>query len=506
MQTTYENVIAPLDAGTFIAKALCNTNDEKLFWHKLNHKEFSLEEEYSLLKVLAQLSPDNDYLKARVLSLKGGLYCFTQYDYKDILVGINFLKEAKDLGNASAMVNLGYIYLNGLAGIKNFDEAAKLFEQGTKLGHSSAMTHLGYMYQMGMSVPHNNLEALKLYKQAAELNNRRAKDLLQKLEAKLALEAAQTEVLSLRKLYIQSKNDNIESKLRTLQKEYPTDYYIQYQCLMALDPQNINNLFDESHIHIGDCILYDSLLTDKQKYELLSEKYLDKSSSQFTSLAESASPRVIRFLKKQIAEQKLEASRVEKAIEAVEAYQEREAMLLYIKDTYSNKVGESKYTEAINDNLIKDWIAHSLSKPSQSFFKHYDPAVQSPEPKVSNFACIPDDSIDEDSDGLSTELHEKLHKKLNNVSEDQLTDTCKISNFTCEFFELKNKELENCLLRITSDDGDKERLTITNENKKAILACGPDDLIRLVEILKNIPKGEDIACMLEVYTDPSCSL
>ena len=82
----------------------------------------------------------------------------------------DFQKElvAAEQGDATAQVNLGYLYENGRGVPQDYKEAAKWYRLAAEQGDASAQNNLGYMYKNGRGVPQDYAEAVKWYRLAAE--------------------------------------------------------------------------------------------------------------------------------------------------------------------------------------------------------------------------------------------------------------------------------------------------------------------------------------------------
>ena len=93
-----------------------------------------------------------------------GISYFTSKNYAEAL---KYLRQAADLGNASAQHYLGYMYEEGLGVAQNYSEALRLYRLSANQGFSSAQNNLGYMYEWGHGVGKNEVEAFNWYRKAA---------------------------------------------------------------------------------------------------------------------------------------------------------------------------------------------------------------------------------------------------------------------------------------------------------------------------------------------------
>ena len=78
------------------------------------------------------------------------------------------LREAAELGNASAQQALGACYLNGIGVEQDAAEGAKWLEKSAEQGHAEAQFKLASLHARGEGVPQNFERAAELAKQAAE--------------------------------------------------------------------------------------------------------------------------------------------------------------------------------------------------------------------------------------------------------------------------------------------------------------------------------------------------
>jgi len=93
-------------------------------------------------------------------------------------------REAAEQGHVEAQFNLGHMYFMGKGVPENDAEAFKWWREAAEQGHADAQYELGHMYYNGWSVPENDAEAFAWWRKAAGQGHERAKERLEKLEAK----------------------------------------------------------------------------------------------------------------------------------------------------------------------------------------------------------------------------------------------------------------------------------------------------------------------------------
>jgi TPR repeat protein len=87
---------------------------------------------------------------------------------KDEAKAARLYKQASDVGDAQATLNLGAMYYEGRGVAKNYAEALVLFRKAASLGDAQAMTNLGVMYGAGQGVLKDNAQSLHWLEQAAD--------------------------------------------------------------------------------------------------------------------------------------------------------------------------------------------------------------------------------------------------------------------------------------------------------------------------------------------------
>ena len=276
-------LVEALGYKNFIPNALENPKCERLFWDKFSDRLFCTEEEQYLIICLTK---ELDSLKespekrACALGMLGALYVFTAHSYIDVpKKGLEFITEAIALGNSNAMCNYGS-YLELLP--DRISNSIELYFQAASLNNAPALNRLGRLYLDGKVVTQDYAKALEFFHQATQLNHEYAIFNLADMHYRgLGVDINYTKASELfRKSYQLASGystcfQQCMSNLQKMQKNHPDDVSVQYHCTMALEPHKINALFT-SHAPkvISECIFYDSLLSNKQKYQLFSACYL----------------------------------------------------------------------------------------------------------------------------------------------------------------------------------------------------------------------------------------
>ncbi len=89
--------------------------------------------------------------------------------------GLGWLRRAADRGQPDAMLFLGDLYLNGLAGLSlDYTMAMHWFSNAVANGRISGLNSIGYLHEHGLGVPRNLQSAVESYRKAAEAGDARA--------------------------------------------------------------------------------------------------------------------------------------------------------------------------------------------------------------------------------------------------------------------------------------------------------------------------------------------
>lgn len=92
------------------------------------------------------------------------------YDRGDYATALQFWRPLADQGNASAQINLGFMYSKGQGVPQNYAEALKWYRRAADQGDASGQYFVGHTYYFGNGVPQNYAEAVKWFRLAANQN------------------------------------------------------------------------------------------------------------------------------------------------------------------------------------------------------------------------------------------------------------------------------------------------------------------------------------------------
>ena len=100
----------------------------------------------------------------------------------------DYYRQAADMGNCDAMVNLGLLYQDGYGVEQNESQAVHWFTQAAQLGDDAAQFNLGLAYAEGSGVEKNWELAAKWWQRAAAQDNKDATYALEELRQLMAEE------------------------------------------------------------------------------------------------------------------------------------------------------------------------------------------------------------------------------------------------------------------------------------------------------------------------------
>lgn len=106
------------------------------------------------------------------------LAAFAEGDYE---TAIPKFKRAANLGNASAMANLGMLYLNGIGVAHNQSFAMSLLQRAAKHGNRTAAENLGRIYEAAIGTQRDTQTAMKWYRRAEKMGSVRALPAIRRL-------------------------------------------------------------------------------------------------------------------------------------------------------------------------------------------------------------------------------------------------------------------------------------------------------------------------------------
>lgn len=95
------------------------------------------------------------------------------------------IKAHAEHGNASAQVNLGWMYQKGEGVTQNYTEAMHWYKKAAENGDAWAQFRLGDMYYCGRGVRKDYVEAVQWYTKAAEQGDVGAKRIVEYLTEKM---------------------------------------------------------------------------------------------------------------------------------------------------------------------------------------------------------------------------------------------------------------------------------------------------------------------------------
>ena len=81
---------------------------------------------------------------------------------------VTFMREAAQQGNASAQLNLGFLYAEGHGVPRDYAQAAAWYRKAAEQGNARAEYELGGLYHGGLGVPRDYTQATTWYRKAAE--------------------------------------------------------------------------------------------------------------------------------------------------------------------------------------------------------------------------------------------------------------------------------------------------------------------------------------------------
>jgi len=80
-------------------------------------------------------------------------------------------RKAAERGNPAAQHSLGALYRDGQGVPRDYEQAMLWFQRAAKQGNTSAQSDIGWLYKNGWGVPRDYGEAMEWYRKAAERGN-----------------------------------------------------------------------------------------------------------------------------------------------------------------------------------------------------------------------------------------------------------------------------------------------------------------------------------------------
>jgi TPR repeat protein len=90
---------------------------------------------------------------------------------EDNAEAMRWRRMAADHGNTNAMTSIGYSYQQGQGVAKDYAEAMRWYKRAADLGDADGMHDVGWLYELGQGVEQNYAEAMRWYKKAADRGN-----------------------------------------------------------------------------------------------------------------------------------------------------------------------------------------------------------------------------------------------------------------------------------------------------------------------------------------------
>jgi hypothetical protein len=146
---------------------------------------------------------------ARECAIRGGEY--VAFDRSNYATALKVWLPQAEAGDPAAQNSVGEIYEKGLGTTPQYDLAAQWFQRASEKKYARAMINLGYLYEQGLGVPRDALKALNLYREASGFEDALAVD-------QSDLIAAQQEELSALKQSAAEREAEIEDLRRRLQE------------------------------------------------------------------------------------------------------------------------------------------------------------------------------------------------------------------------------------------------------------------------------------------------
>jgi TPR repeat protein len=122
-----------------------------------------------------------DLGEARAMLELGNMFFDGEGVPKDYSAGMHWFRLAAERGNSAGMLLLGGMYYLGQGVPADYARAAYWFEKASVAGDPDGMYDLGGLYENGLGVTRDLSKAIQLYQDAARLGNDEARKRLQQL-------------------------------------------------------------------------------------------------------------------------------------------------------------------------------------------------------------------------------------------------------------------------------------------------------------------------------------
>ncbi|HTS18038.1 MAG TPA: hypothetical protein VMP11_10735 [Verrucomicrobiae bacterium] len=109
----------------------------------------------------------------------------TATDANDWTTAVTALEKASSLGSASAMYDLGRLYVNGRGGVTDYGKAVGWYRKAAEAGEPQAMFDLGWAYEVGEAVTQDKEKAKEWYQRGAGRGNQRCVESLKRVQQAL---------------------------------------------------------------------------------------------------------------------------------------------------------------------------------------------------------------------------------------------------------------------------------------------------------------------------------
>ncbi|MCC8180963.1 MAG: sel1 repeat family protein [Planctomycetes bacterium] len=164
------------EAYSYYERAMERGDLDSMFQLALIHhgiRKGYYKEDYQLAAEYYRELLDEGYKNGTLYNNLGSMYQKGHRVKQNHAEAVKFYRLGADEGSNSAVVNLGYMLVNGTGVTKNMAEGVVLLKDGgARKGDSAALYNAGQIYEKGDGVPQNFAEAITCYELAVTLDNR----------------------------------------------------------------------------------------------------------------------------------------------------------------------------------------------------------------------------------------------------------------------------------------------------------------------------------------------